>query len=46
MSAFTGRQGKGARRLLRALKRKEAEARNALTPPERRSKKTALGVTA
>jgi len=40
MSAFTGPQGKGARRRLRALKRAEAEARNALTPPERRSKKT------
>ena len=38
MSAFSGRQGKGARRRLRALKREEAEARNALTPPERRYK--------
>ena len=43
MSAFSGRQGKGARRRLRAIKREEAEERNALTPPERRSKKTARG---
>ena len=43
MSAFTGPCGKGARRRLRSLKRAEAEARNALTPPERRSKKTARG---
>lgn len=36
MSAFSGPQRKGARRILRELKREEAEARNALTPPERR----------
>ena len=43
MSAYSGRQGKYARRRLRAIKREEAEERNALTPPERRSKKTARG---
>ncbi len=36
MSAYSGRQGKGRRKLYRAEKRAEAEARNALTPPERR----------
>ena len=39
MSAYSGRQGRGARKRLREIKRQEAEARNALTPPERRSKK-------
>ena len=37
MSAFYGRHGKGAMRTLREVKRVEAEARNALTPPERRA---------
>jgi hypothetical protein len=37
VSAFYGRHGKGAMRTLRAVKRVEAEARNALTPPERRA---------
>lgn len=36
MSAFSGKQHKGARREHKALRREEAEARNALTPPERR----------
>jgi hypothetical protein len=33
---FHGRQGKGAKRSDRLAKRQEAEARNALTLPERR----------
>ena len=37
MSAFFGRHGKGAMRTLREVKRVEAEARNAQTPPERRA---------
>jgi hypothetical protein len=41
MSAFSGSQYKGAKRDLRRIKREEAEARNALTPPERRSQKRA-----
>jgi len=41
MSAFNGKQHKGAKRELRQIKRTEAEARNALTPPERRSQKRA-----
>lgn len=36
MSAYTGAQGKGAAKRLKEIKREEAEARNALTPPERR----------
>lgn len=36
MSAYSGPQGKGAAKKRRAVKRAEAEARNALTPPERR----------
>jgi len=35
MSAFSGSQGKGARRRLRELKRAEAELRNERTPMER-----------
>lgn len=35
MSRFSGPQGKGAMRLLREIKREEAEARNALTPVSR-----------
>ena len=34
--SFHGPQYKGAQRDRRKLKREEAEARNALTPPERR----------
>ena len=36
MGSFSGSQGKGARRALHKTKRAEAEARNALTAPERR----------
>lgn len=36
-----GEQYKGAKREMRRIKRVEAEARNALTPPERRSQKRA-----
>jgi len=36
MSRYSGPQGPGARRRVREQKRAEAEARNALTPPERR----------
>jgi len=36
MSRFSGSQGKGAMRAFRQIKRAEAEARNALTSPERR----------
>jgi hypothetical protein len=36
VSSFYGRHGKGAMRTLREVKHVEAEARNALTPPERR----------
>ena len=36
MSSYFGRMGKGAASRLREQKRTEAEARNALTPPERR----------
>jgi len=36
MSRFSGSQGRGARRALHKIKRTEAEARNAITPPERR----------
>ena len=39
MSAFSGKQSKGAMRDRRAKKRAEAEARNALTLPSRRSTK-------
>jgi hypothetical protein len=35
-----GRRGKGVRRAIREAKRIEADARNAATPEERRSKKT------
>jgi hypothetical protein len=38
MSAFSGRQGRGARAIYRAKKRQEAEERNAKTPDERRKK--------
>lgn len=33
---FSGPRGKGSARIDRADKRREAEERNALTPPERR----------
>lgn len=33
---FSGRQGKGSKRVDRLDKRREAESRNALTVPERR----------
>jgi hypothetical protein len=36
MSRFSGKQGRGAEASLRKVKRAEAEARNALTPPEKR----------
>jgi len=36
MSRFTGKQGRGAEAPLRKVKRTEAEARNALTLPEKR----------
>jgi hypothetical protein len=36
MSRFTGSKGRGAEASLRKVKRTEAEARNALTPPEKR----------
>jgi hypothetical protein len=36
MSAYSGPQGRGARKKRKALKREQAEARNLLTPPERR----------
>lgn len=36
MAAYSGRQGKGAARLLKQTKREEAEARNKLTSPEKR----------
>lgn len=39
MSVYHGAQGHGAARAHRETKRKEAEARNAATPPERRSTK-------
>lgn len=38
MSAYTGPQGRGARKVRQAVKRDEAEARNLLTPDERRKK--------
>lgn len=37
MPRFSGKQYKGASKALKAIKREEAEKRNALTPPERRS---------
>lgn len=43
---FNGKYRKGYMRVLKALKREEAETRNALTPPERRSIKTAAGLEA
>ena len=36
MSRFSGEQGPGAARRAREQRRREAEARNALTPPQRR----------
>lgn len=39
MSQFTGTQYRGAMRDLRAAKRDEANARNALTTPQRKSLK-------
>jgi len=36
MSRFSGKQGRGAEASLRKVKRTEAEARNALTTPEKR----------
>lgn len=36
MSRFSGKQYRGAQRDAKATRRVEAEARNALTPPERR----------
>lgn len=36
MSAFSGKQYKGAKANLRKIKREEAEARNLVTKPERR----------
>jgi len=41
VTSFDGSQYKGAKRDLRKTKREEAEARNVLTPPERRSQKRA-----
>lgn len=41
----TGRN-KGVRAAVAERKRTEAEARNAVTPPERRSRRTAASVTA
>lgn len=37
MSAFTGKQHKGAMRARREKKKRDAEIRNALTRPERRA---------
>ncbi|GAB3884490.1 hypothetical protein [Terrabacter terrigena] len=37
MSRYSGWQGAGAARRAREQRRREAEARNALTPPERRA---------
>lgn len=37
MARYSGRQYKGASRDVRATKRREAEARNAFTKPERRA---------
>lgn len=42
MSNFHGPAGKGAQARLRAIKRLEAEERNAQTPPGRRSIKRGL----
>lgn len=36
MSAFTGKQHRGAKAELRKIKREEAEARNLITKPENR----------
>lgn len=36
MSAYTGPQGRGRAKIRKKEKRAEAEARNKLTPPERR----------
>lgn len=36
MSRYSGRYGKGAAHKVRALKRREADERNAVTLPERR----------
>lgn len=36
MSAFSGKQGRGAKAVLRKVKREEAEERNARTAPEKR----------
>ena len=38
MSRYSGRQGRGASRLVRELKRVQAEERNEDTPDERRRK--------
>lgn len=43
MGRFNGRHRKGFMQVLRELKREEAEARNALTPDDRRSKKLGKG---
>lgn len=40
MGRYNGRHYRGYGKLQRELKREEAEARNALTPDDRRSKKT------
>lgn len=42
MSVFTGRQQSGALRMHRARLRADAAARNAATPPERRSTQQAI----
>ena len=38
MSRYSGKQGRGAARLVRELKQDQAEARNEVTPEERRRK--------
>jgi len=43
VSQFSGKQSKGAMRARRALKREQAEERNAKTPPERR-KRNRMGI--
>jgi hypothetical protein len=43
MARFSGRQGKGKSRILRELRREEAETRNAATLPERRKSARKVG---
>jgi hypothetical protein len=45
MARFSGRQFKGASRVVRKVRRNEANERNALTPPERRKANRKSGVT-